>query len=190
MAAHGSGEKTPPGFKGWLATRLGHSGAALFAFIGCLAAVALVGVVGLWLAWPLLFPSLGPTVLLFFEKEPKPSSWPRSVLIGHAVAVCAGWICLAIFGLLSAPDVLTTGITPGRLGAAALSVALTAFFKHLVKAPHPPAGATALMVSLGFFTTGFQLGALYFAIVLLTIFGCSLNRLMGLPVPLWGKPSI
>lgn len=179
----------PPGLKGWLKRRSGQAGVALYAFAGCVVAVGLVAVAALLLHWPLLFVSLGPTVLLFFEKGMRPSAWPRSVLIGHAVGICAGWACLWLFGLQAAPDVMAMGVTPARLGAAALSVALTALVKHLLQAPHPPAGSTALLVSLGFFTTGFQLGMLFLGIVMLTIIGWVLNRLAGVPMPLWGKKS-
>lgn len=184
-------EKTnpPPGLKGWLKIRFGHTGVALYAFSGCLLAVGLVGIAALLLRWPLLFVSLGPTVLLFFEKGMRPSSSPRNVLIGHAVGICAGWSCLWLFSLQDAPSVMAMGVTPARLAAAALSVGLTAFVKHLFRAPHPPAGSTALLVSLGFFTTGFQLGALFLGVVLLTIFGWALNHLAGVPMPVWGKPS-
>ncbi|HET7674122.1 MAG TPA: HPP family protein [Gammaproteobacteria bacterium] len=181
--------KLPPGLKGRLKQRFGHAGVAMFAFLGCVIAIALVGVVALLLRWPLLFPSLGPTVLLLFEKEQRPSAWPRNILIAHAIAICAGWISLWLFGLMHAPDVMAMGVTPARLGCAAFAVALTAFVKHLLKAPHPPCGATTLMVALGFFTTGFQLGVLYFGLVLLTIFSLALNRLWGVPMPVWGKPA-
>lgn len=178
-----------PGIKGWLGARLGQPGLALYAFGGCLCAIAIVAELAAVMRWPMLFPSLGPTVLLFFERSSRAAAWPRNTLIGHAVAIICGWISLVLFGLNTAPDVMTTGVTPGRLGAAALSVALTAAIKHLLKAPHPPAGATALMVSLGFFTTWFQLGALMFGIVLLTATSWLINRLLGVPEPVWGKPS-
>jgi hypothetical protein len=41
------------------------------------------------------------------------------------VAILAGAFSLAIFGLLHHPSVLTEGVTLARVGAGALSVALT-----------------------------------------------------------------
>ncbi|HET8551145.1 MAG TPA: HPP family protein [Gammaproteobacteria bacterium] len=178
-----------PGVKGWLGRRLGGPGLAFYAFFGCLAALAILGEIAEVMRWPLLFASLGPTVMLFFERSSRKAAQPRNTLIGHAVGIICGWIALVLFGLNNAPSVMHVGVTPERLAAAALSVALTAFFKHLLKAPHPPAGSTALLVSLGFFTTWFQLGALMFGIVLLTIIGWLINRLLGVRGPLWGKPS-
>ena len=39
--------------------------------------------------------------------------------------------------------------SPSRVAAAALSVALSGAILHLLKAKHPPSGATTLIVSLG-----------------------------------------
>jgi CBS domain-containing membrane protein len=50
---------------------------------------------------PLLFPSLGPTVILFFETPLSPQASPRNTLIGHAVALLAGYASLA--SLASSP---------------------------------------------------------------------------------------
>src|SRR4051812_47406164 len=106
--------------------RGGSLGAGGYAFALCLGALAAVGLVALLLRQPLLFPSLGPTVMLFFETPTKAQASPRNTLVGHGVAILAGLACLALFGLLDAPPVLQEGVTAPRIGAAALSVALTA----------------------------------------------------------------
>lgn len=64
---------------------------------------------------PLLFPSLGPTVFLFFEKPLEKTSSPRSALLGHFVALAVGYVSLS----LDAPSTLETGVTGARVGTAA-----------------------------------------------------------------------
>ncbi|HEU5423887.1 MAG TPA: HPP family protein, partial [Nitrolancea sp.] len=58
----------------------------------------------------------------------------------------------------------------------------------LLRAPHPPAGATTLIVSLGILTAPHQLAILMVAVVLLTLQAFVINRLAGLPYPLWSTP--
>lgn len=177
------------GLKKWFEKHFGQAGVAFYAFWGCFIVIALMGLFGLMLRWPLLFPSLGPTIILLFERGQRPAAWPCNILIGHGVAIAAGWVSVAVFGLLSVDTVIATGITPAYAGAAALSLALTAFVKHLFHAPHPPAGATTLIISLGFYTTPFQLSIMALSIVLVTLLGMSLNRLSGGRMPLWGGKS-
>lgn len=51
--------------------------------------------------------------------------------------------------------------------------------------PHPPAGATTLIVSLGLLTQPEQLAVLMAAVIVLLAQGFVINRLAGLPYPLW-----
>ena len=58
----------------------------------------------------------------------------------------------------------------------------------LARAPHPPAGATTLIISLGILRDLDQIAILMVAVVLLTIQALAINRLAGLPYPLWDIP--
>jgi CBS domain-containing membrane protein len=51
--------------------------------------------------------------------------------------------------------------------------------------PHPPAGATTLIVSLGLLTTLPEIGVLMLGVILLLVQGFTINRLAGIPYPLW-----
>ena len=95
---------------------------------------------------------------------------------------------LAAFGLLHAGPAVGGGVTAARVGAAALSLGLTSGLMVLLRAPHPPAGATTLIVSLGLLRTPLQLAVLMAAVVLLCIQAIIINRLAGLPYPLWSAP--
>ena len=58
-----------------------------------------------------------------------------------------------------------------------------------LKVPHPPAGATTLIVSLGILREPEQLAVLMVAVVLLTVQGFVINRLAGINYPWWRAPS-
>src|SRR5699024_7811950 len=152
---------------------------------GCLLTVIFVGLGAYVVQYPMLVPSIGPTVLLFFESPLQPVACPRNALLGHGIGIAAGWSSLAVFGLLDGPSALSTGLNFAYVGAAALSVGSTAFLKHLFKAPHPPAGATTLIVSLGLVSTPLQIGSLAAGIVLATVAAWLTNRLLGVPMPVW-----
>ena len=95
-----------------------------------------------------------------------------------------------VFGLTDAPPALATSVTAGRVGAAALSLGLTSGAMVLARVPHPPAGATTLIVSLGIFRLPSQLVILMVAVGLLVVQGFVINRLAGIPYPLWSpRPS-
>jgi len=161
-------------------------GEALYIFVTCLIALAVSGLAAYVAKQPLLFPSLGPTALLFFERPMAATSSPRNTLIGHAVAVGAGAFSLAIFGLLDDPSVLVENVTSARIGAASLSLALTGAVLLLLNSSHPPTGATTLIVSLGFLHTPPEMAALMAGVAILTFVGQVINRAAGIPVPAWG----
>lgn len=158
---------------------------AIFSFInGCLS-IAIMAAAALMTGQPFIFPSLGPTAFLFFYTPLTPAASPRNAILGHLIGVAAGWGSLLAFGLLEAGPALAAGVTGPRVAAAALSLGLTAGLMVLLKAPHPPAGATTLIISLGILHTLGQLTVLMLAVVLLTGQALVINRLAGLPYPWW-----
>jgi CBS domain-containing membrane protein len=163
----------------------GKAGDALYSFVAGALAVAVSGLAAYLSGQPLIFPSLGPTAYLFFESPMSERASPRNTLIGHFVAIAAGALSLALFGLLDDPSVLREGVTLARVGAATLSTALTGAVLLLLRASHPPAGATVLIVSLGLLQTPPELLVLAAGVVILTVVGWTINRAGGMPVPLW-----
>src|SRR4051812_35745201 len=105
--------------------RAGEIGAASYAAVLSLIVLAASGAIGLALASPWLFPSLGPTVMLFFGTPEHPSSRPLNAAVGHAVGIAAGVGCLFLFGMNGKPSAPSAGLTVGYVLAGALSVALT-----------------------------------------------------------------
>lgn len=157
----------------------------LFAGVNGLIAIGVMSAVAWATGQPFIFPSLGPTAFLLFYTPTNPAASPRNTIIGHAVGVGAGYLALVVFGLTDDPPALATEVTGGRIGAAALSLALTSAVMVWLRAPHPPAGATTLIVSLGILREPDQLAILMVAVVVLTLQGFVINRLAGIDYPFW-----
>ena len=161
----------------------------LFAFVNGLISIGLMSLAAFVTGSPFIFPSLGPTAFLLFYTPIAPAASPRNTVLGHLIGCLAGYLALVVFTLQDAPAApLATEVSVGRVGAAALSLALTAGLMVWLKVPHPPAGATTLIVSLGILRTPGQLAVLMLAVVLLTGQGFVINRLAGIPYPVW-KPQ-
>lgn len=138
-----------------------------------------------------VFPSLGPTAFLFFYTPTLASAAPRNTIFGHLIGALAGYLSLVVFGLTESAPALATAVTLPRVAAAALSLGLTSGLMVWFKVPHPPAGATTLIVSLGILRTPLDLAVLMLAVVLLTVQGYIINRAAGIDYPRWAprKPA-
>jgi CBS domain-containing membrane protein len=158
---------------------------ALFSFANGCISIGIMATLAVITRSPFIFPSLGPTAFLFFYTPTAPSASPRNTIIGHAIGVVAGYLSLVVTGLTAAGPALAIGVTWPRVIAAALSLGLTSGLMVLLKAPHPPAGATTLIISLGILTHPWQLLLLMIAVVLLTLQALCINRLAGVAYPLW-----
>lgn len=137
---------------------------------------------------PLLFPPLGPSAFILFYTPMSAQASPRSVFLSHALAVAAGfyslWLAHWIFpdaGLLGG-----TALSGPRILATALAMALVSVAMIVVRCPHPPAAATALIVATGYLTEPVQVLGLLGAVALLLLEAVIFIRLQaGLPYPLW-----
>jgi CBS-domain-containing membrane protein len=159
---------------------------AIFSFINGCISIGIMSVLALITHTPFIFPSLGPTAFLFFYTPTAPTASPRNTIIGHGIGILAGYFSLVVTGLTLAGPALTVGVTWPRVIAAALSLGLTSGLMVLFKSPHPPAGATTLIISLGLITKPLFLLVLMLAVLLLTLQALGINRLAGIPYPLWG----
>ncbi len=162
---------------------------SLFAFLNGLIAIAAMALLAYLTGEPFIFPSLGPTAFLLFYTPLLPAACPRNTIGGHAIGAAAGYLGLVLFGLTDAAPALASEVTAGRIGAAALSLGLTSGAMVLARVPHPPAGATTLIVSLGILREPEQLLVLMVAVALLVVQGFLINRLAGIPYPVWSPRS-
>jgi CBS-domain-containing membrane protein len=160
----------------------------IFAGINGCISIGLLALVALVTGQPFVFPSLGPTAFLLFYTPHIASAWPRNTLLGHTIGVLAGWFALVAFGLQHAGPAVAVGVSPARVGAAAVSLGLTALLMVWFGVPHPPAGATTLIISLGILTTLTDFVVLLLGVALLVLQGIAINRLAGIDYPLWARP--
>lgn len=93
------------------------------------------------LAWPKRNPSLLDTLSSIASL--------RHTLYGRAIGILCGYGSLLLMGFHHTPPTIGTNVDSRRIMAAALSLTLTAGLMILLRAAHPPAGATTLIISLG-----------------------------------------
>lgn len=138
----------------------------------------IVGLIG-WIAHqPWLFPSLGPTAFLQTEQPEQPTAKFYNTVVGHLHGLVAALLAVFILGANTAPPVLSTHeLTPVRIWASVLAIGLNMLLGFVLKASHPPAAATTLLVSLGGFQPTWQdAGAIMIGVLIVAIVGEGLRR--------------
>ena len=99
---------------------------------------------------PWLFAGLGPTAVVVASSPGHSSTRFHNIVVGHAVAFVCAWLALLLLGAGGAPALLSgQPLTVARVWASALAVGVTALVQPSLRAYHPPAAATALLVTLG-----------------------------------------
>lgn len=158
---------------------------AMFMFVNGFISIAIMAAVG-WISHtPFIFPSLGPTAFLFFFTPNSPTASPRHTIYGHAIGIGCGAFALWVTGLQHSPALTADTINTQHVLAAAMSLALTGALMILLKAAHPPAGATTMIISLGLITLPKNMLMIEIAVAALTLQAIIMNRLAGLDYPLW-----
>ncbi|MFE8071161.1 HPP family protein [Marinobacteraceae bacterium S3BR75-40.1] len=160
-----------------------------FSFVNGSLSIAMISFVALVTQEALIFPSLGATAFILFHVPLAPPASPRNTLCGHLIGALSGFGSLYLFGLLDAPSAMAAGVDEARVGAAAFSLGLTGAMMVWLRVPHPPAGATALIVSLGLMSHLHQLPILMAGVMMLLAQAYTLNRLAGMPYPLWRRKA-
>src|SRR5579872_1470360 len=158
---------------------------SVYVFVNGFVTIAVLALLALVSRNPFVFPSLGPTAyLLFFSPLGKTSS-PRNTIVGHAIGLICGYGAFVVTGAGALPFGAHSGIFWPRILSAALSLSATGAFMVLLDVSHPPAGATTLIVSLGIISKPRELIIIEVAVFLLVAQALVINRLAGLPYPLW-----
>ncbi len=166
---------------------------AAFVFVNGFVAVALLAGLAALFHTPLVFPSVGPTAFLLYFMPTAPTASPRNTLCGHAIGIACGYGALCLLGLQNAPPAVLEEIHWPRVLAAALALAATGALMILFRVVHPPAGATTLIIALGFITEPAHLGVIELAVALLGLQALAVLRLAGIDYPLWsprGSPPL
>ena len=160
---------------------------AVYVCVNGFITIGLLGLLALLTGSPFVFPSLGPTAYLFFFSPLAEVSSPRNAILGHAIGLICGYAAFALAVASSPPFGMNPGVHGPRLLAAALSLSATGALMALLRVSHPPAGATTLIVSLGIISQPKELVIIEVAVILLTGQAFAINRLAGIPYPVWSK---
>ncbi|WP_421843367.1 HPP family protein [Marinobacter algicola] len=156
-----------------------------FSLINGTLSIALVSFIALITQEAFIFPSLGATAFILFHVPLAEPASPRNTFCGHLIGALMGLFSLHIFGLQDQASAFLHGVDLPRVGASALSLGLTGCLMVLFRVVHPPAGATALIVSLGLMPDPAQLPVLMAGVCLLLAHAYCMNRLSGIPYPVW-----
>jgi CBS-domain-containing membrane protein len=158
---------------------------AIYVFVNGFVTIGLLALLALLTDNPFVFPSLGPTAYLLFFSPLAEASSPRNTILGHAIGLVCGYLAFVFTGAGNVPFGIHPGIFWPRILAAALSLSATGAIMVLSRVNHPPAGATTLIVSLGIIDKPGELVIIEIAVFLLAAQALLINRLAGLPYPLW-----
>ncbi|MGH9604895.1 MAG: HPP family protein [Terracidiphilus sp.] len=158
---------------------------AIYVSINGFVTIGLLSLLALLTGSPFVFPSLGPTAYLVFFSPLADASTPRNTILGHAIGLVCGYLAFVVTGAGTVPYGVHPGIFWPRILAAALSLSATGAAMVLTRVNHPPAGATTLIVSLGIIAKPHELVIIEIAVFLLTAQALLINRLTGLPYPIW-----
>ena len=157
----------------------------MYVFVNGFVTIGLLALLAFVTRNPFVFPSLGPTAYLLFFSPLADVSSPRNTVYGHAIGLACGYAAFVVTGAGVVPFGSHPGIFWPRILAAALSLSATGAAMVLSHVNHPPAGATTLIVSLGIIAKPHELIVIEIAVVLLVAQAFFINRLAGLPYPVW-----
>jgi hypothetical protein len=174
---------TPVGAKRWLyrfayvpnSTYMNNAAAQSVtsrAWMCCAPALALLapGIVAVLAHQLILFASLSPTAVTMIHQAGHPPARAYNSFVGHLVGLASACLFVFALGLSAAPSVFEVhSVSGARLAAALLSVALATLLEMLLRAQHPPAAATTLLVALGSFHPNWHDATLIISGVVLVI---------------------
>jgi CBS domain-containing membrane protein len=158
---------------------------SLYVFVNGFVTIALLALLALVTHTAFVFPSLGPTAYLLFFYPLAESSSPRNAILGHGIGLLCGYGALWVTGMHVGSPGAYDGVYGPRILAAALSMGATGALMVLARVSHPPAGATTLIVSLGILFKPYNLIIIEVAVCLLIAQALLINRLAGVPYPIW-----
>jgi hypothetical protein len=105
---------------------------------------------------PWLFPALGPTAVLVATNPGHPTTRFHSIVLGHLTGLACAWLALLLL-VGDSPTLLSGhGMGVARVWASAFAVAGMALVQPSLRAYHPPAAATVLLVTLGVYRTDWK----------------------------------
>jgi hypothetical protein len=139
---------------------------------------------------PWLLPSLGPTAYLVAAMPANPESRTYNIVVGHLIGIAAGFAAVYLLGAYDDPVALQAKVlTIGRALASVLAIALLMIASVPIRASHPPAAATILLITLGSIRTLQDVINLVIGVVIIAVAGELFRRLRLRQVPGVPKPT-
>ncbi len=165
-----------------------HIISALYVFFAVSISMSILGIAAYFTSWPMIFPSLGPTIFLMFYAPSSPLAAPRNAIFGHIGACLIG---MAGYSILT--SLVQNGIIHGTLGPSslwiilesAISVGVTSVFMTITGFVHPPAASSSLVAALGLMPDWHNVPVLIFALSLISLQAWIMHKLNGVKFPLW-----
>ena len=141
--------------------------------LACGVTIGLIGLIAVWAQMPFLLASLGPTVAIQIATPELPSARAWNVAVGHLIGLGVGVLALYLTGAIDAPSFLHDhSLSLDRVAAAAFGIAIGTLIEFLLRASHPPAASTSLLVALGAIDITWRgIGSVLVGIALVTLFG-------------------
>ncbi len=175
---------------GYLTRDSQHSRTAIrvFVFLEALTSLAIIAITAYLVQLPLIFPPLGPSAFILFRTPMSRTASPRSVFLGHSIALLIGLLLLHLFAFLFPDTNMYAGDTLGwpKIFALSLAMGLTSLAMIQFNCAHPPAAATTLIAAMGYIQGWLQIVAIPAAVILLLLQAQLFNRVLGgLPVTFW-----
>ncbi len=149
------------------------------------AALLVISLAAWWSGLPLLFPSLAPSAFILFTRPFSEAASPRSMILGHSMAIGCGWLSWTTMSFVFGQPVSLARLDLALCLSADLAFALTCILLVRLSCHHAPACATALIVASGGITAGTDMLIMVVAVVLLVYQGVLIHRLLGVHAPLW-----
>lgn len=132
------------------------------------ALVLVAGAMTLATGQPWLFAALGPTAVMIAASPGHSATRFHSIVLGHLCAFLCAWLAVLLVGAHDAPTIFGPHtLSAARVWASALAVAVTVLVQPSIRAYHPPAACTALLVTLGMYRITWKSSASMMAGVLL-----------------------
>lgn len=139
---------------------------------------------------PFLFPALGASAFIVFAMPASPSAAPRNVLVAQFVGAGTGWLCIRACSVDPSGATLSHLFGLPHILATSISLGATTLLMLLLDTPHPPAGATTLIVSLGSMPEAWHIGVVVASCALLVLLAHMAHGASGTPYPWWRpRPS-
>jgi hypothetical protein len=147
-----------------------------------------MGLAALVSGQPWLFPSLGPTAFLMAEEPHHQAARAYNVIVGQMLGVGMGLLSVWLLRASQAPAVTASGhVTIVRVWAAVLATILTSAALIVLRAKHPPAASTTLIVALGGFRSSVHdVVSILIGVLFIAVMGECFRYLRLGQIPLWG----